>query len=80
MKAFIQGSYNGRLLFQAGWIVAAFLIPHVHVIAAAIPLLFPNFVIFYLQMKGKLVEPSERKNTPMDPDEDSEDHLESFEV
>lgn len=53
-KAFLQGSYNGRLLLQAGWIVAAFLIPHLHVIAAAIPLLFPNLTIFYLQCKGKL--------------------------
>ena len=46
MKAFIQGSYNGRLLLQAGWIVASFLIPHVNVFAAAIPLLFPNVTIF----------------------------------
>ena len=49
-------------------------------VAAAAPLLFPNLTIFYLQYKGKLVEPSERKNPPVDPDEESEDHLESFEV
>ena len=80
MKAFIQGSYNGRLLLQAGWVVAAFLIPHVHVVAAAAPLLFPNLVIFYLQFKGRLVEPSERKNTPAADDEEPEDHLGTFEV
>ena len=80
MKAFIQGSYNGRLLLQAGWIVVAFLVPHFHVIAAAIPLLFPNVTIFYLQSKGKLVTPSERKNPPADEQEEPEDHLGSFEV
>ena len=80
MKSFIQGSYNGRLLLQAGWVVAAFLIPHVNVIAAAIPLLFPNLVIFYLQYKGKLVTPSERTAAPADDSEEPEDRLESFEV
>ena len=80
MKAFIQGSYNGRLLLQAGWIVAAFLIPHLSVVAAAAPLLFPNLTIFYLQSKGKLVEPSERKNPPADDSDEPEDHLGAFEV
>lgn len=81
MKAFIQGSYNGRLLLQALWILAAFLISHINVIAAAVPLLFPNAVIFYLQSKGKLVEPSERKNSePVESDDEPEDHLGSFEV
>ena len=80
MKSFIQGSYNGRLLLQAGWVVAAFLIPHVNVIAAAVPLLFPNLVIFYLQYKGKLVTPSERTAAPADDSEEPEDRLESFEA
>ena len=80
MKSFIQGSYNGRLLLQAGWIVAAFLIPHLSVVAAAAPLLFPNLTIFYLQSKGKLVEPSERKNPPADDADEPEDHLGAFEV
>ena len=80
MKAFIQGSYNGRLLLQAAWIVVAFMVPHLHVIAAAVPLLFPNLTIFYLQMKGKLVEPSQRKNPPAEEQEEPEDRLESFEV
>lgn len=80
MKSFIQGSYNGRLLLQAGWVVAAFLIPHTHLIAAAAPLLFPNLTIIYLQMKGKLVEPSERKNPPAEDEDEPEDHLGPCEV
>ena len=80
MKAFIQGSYNGRLFLQAGWIVAAFLIPHTHVVAAAAPLLFPNLTIIYLQLKGKLVEPSERKNPPAEDEEEPEDYLGPLEV
>lgn len=80
MKAFIQGSYNGRLLLQAGWIVAAFLIPHVNVIAAALPLLFPNLTIFYLQSKGKLVSPSDRTDVPAEIPEDEETPLGPFEV
>ena len=83
MKAFIQGSYNGRLILQAGWIVAAYLMPWVNVFAAAIPLLFPNLMIFYLQARGKLVTPSERKNPPpeeMEDEEESEDHKGPFEV
>ena len=80
MKSFIQGSYNGRLLLQAGWIVAAYLMPWFNVIAAAIPLLFPNLSIYYLQARGKLVTPSERKNPPPEEMEESEDHKGSFEV
>lgn len=80
MKAFIQGSYNGRLLLQAAWIVVAFVVSHINVIAAALPLLFPNLTIFYLQSKGKLVTPSDRKNPPADEAEEPEDHLGTFEV
>ena len=74
MKAFIQGSYNGRLLLQAGWIVASYMMPWTNVFAAAIPLLFPNLMIFYLQARGKLVTPSERKNPPPEEMEELEDH------
>ena len=80
MKSFIQGSYNGRLLLQAGWVVAAFLIPYVNVIAAAAPLLFPSLTLIHLQLKGKLVEPSERKNPPAEEQEEPEDQLGPFEV
>lgn len=80
MKAFIQGSYNGRLMLQAAWVVIAMLVPHFQVIASAAPLLFPNLTIFYLQSKGKLVEPSDRKNPPAEEQEEPEDQLESFEV
>ena len=80
MKSFIQGSYNGRLLLQAGWIVAAYMMPWFNVFSAAIPLLFPNLMIFYLQARGKLVTPSERKNPPPEEMEEVEDHKETFEV
>ena len=80
MKAFIQGSYNGRLLLQAGWIVAAYLIPWINVFAAAVPLLFPTLTIFFLQSRDKLVTPSERKNPPPEEVEEIEDHKDSFEV
>ena len=79
MKAFIQGSYNGRLLLQAGWVVAAYLMPWANVFAAAIPLLFPNLMIFYLQARGKLVTPSERKNPPPEALEELEDYNGPFE-
>ncbi len=79
MKARMQLSYNLRLLLQAGWVVLAFLSPHLSVLAAAPPLLFPTVIIFYLQRKGTLVEPSERKN-PVDEEDESDDRLESFEV
>jgi len=80
MKALIQGSYNGRLLLQAGWIVAAYLMPWVNVFAAAIPLLFPTLIIFYLQARGKLVTPSERKNPPPEEMDEMEDRKGPFEV
>ena len=79
MKAFIQGSYNGRLLLQAGWIVAAYLMPWTNVFAAAIPLLFPNLMIFYLQARGKLVTPSDRKNPPPEEMEELEEYKGPFE-
>lgn len=80
MKAFIQGSYNGRLMLQAAWVVIAILVPHFQVIASAAPLLFPNLTIFYLQSKGKLVEPSQRTAAPVRDEDEPEDRLETFEV
>ena len=80
MKAYIQGSYNGRLLLQAGWIVAAYMMPWVNLFTAAVPLLFPNLTIFILQARGKLVTPSERKRSADDDMEDLEEHKGSFEV
>lgn len=77
MKARFQLSYNGRLLAQAVWVVIAFLLPCFHAVAAAIPLLFPTVVIYCLQMKGKLVTPSERKKPPA---EEQADRQDTFEV
>ncbi len=57
MKAKFQLSYNARMLLQAGWAVAAFLVPGLHFIAGAAPVLFPKITILYLQAKGRLLPP-----------------------
>ena len=87
LKARIQLSYNGRLIFQAAWVLIAFLAPCFNTLAAAIPLLFPTAVIYFLQSRGKLVDPSERPPVPSvdreaaeGSEEESEDSLNSFEV
>lgn len=89
LKARIQLSYNGRLIFQAAWVLIAFLVPCFSALAAAIPLLFPTVVIFFLQSRGMLVDPSERPPVASvdredvegsEETEDSEDSLNSFEV
>lgn len=53
IKARFQISYNGRLIFQAAWVVAAFLLSSLNMIAATVPLLFPAIVIFFLHSRGK---------------------------
>lgn len=80
MKARMQMSYNLRLLLQAGWVVVAFAAPYFNVLAAAVPLLFPSVIIFFLLRQGKLVEPSERKNPEHLDEEEGEEHLENFEA
>lgn len=85
MRQKFQTSYNLRLIIQAAWVVAAFLIPQVHFVAGALPVLFPNVVIFFLQSRGKLV-PNDEKPTAGEagktiPEEDEpEDHPGPFEV
>lgn len=59
MKARFQLSYNIRMVIQAGWVVACFLIKPIHFVAGAAPILFPNIVIFYLQFTGKLMPKDE---------------------
>ena len=81
MKGRMQISYNIRLLVQAGWVVAAFFVPFINVIAAGAPLLYPTVIILILQRMGKLVSPSERKSSDVPKDEEEEeDKLETFEV
>lgn len=83
LKAKVQGSYNLRILFQAAWVAAAFFIPFVNVIAAAIPLLFPTAVIYSLQITGRLMpkdaSPAPHRERTAE-EEPGEDHLNSFEV
>lgn len=80
MKARFQLSYNIRMALQAVWVVVCFAVPQIHFIAGAVPILFPNVVIFYLQSKGKLTAPSTRTASPAPSEEEPEDHLNSFEV
>ena len=79
IKARFQLSYNIRLFIQALWVVAAFLIPQIHFIAGAAPVLFPNVVLIWLQTRNKLVSPSERTDVPAS-EEEPEEHLGSFEI
>ena len=85
MRQKFQMSYNVRLLLQAAWVIAAYLIPQVHFVAGALPVLFPNVVIFFLQSRGKLVPNDEKPvagetgKAALEQDE-SEDHPGPFEV
>ena len=79
MKARFQLSYNVRLILQAGWVVLCLVLPQLHFIAGAAPVLFPNAVIFYLQRTNKLITNPENP-APKATDDEQEDHLESFEI
>ena len=84
MKQKFQLSYNIRLLLQAAWVVACFLIPGIHFVAGAAPILFPNVVIYFLQAKGRLFPSGRQSPSPASapdlPEDEPEDHLNSFEV
>lgn len=80
MKAKFQLSYNARMALQAVWVILAIVVSHINAVAGALPLLFPNAVIFFLQSRGKLVQPSQRKNPEIIEEDEPEDHLGSFEV
>lgn len=79
MKAKVRGSYNLRKIIQILWVVAAFLIPGINVLAAAIPLFFPNVVIYYLQFRGKLFpkeeEPSKIAPAPAPQEPETEEDV-----
>lgn len=53
MKARFQLSYHARLMTQAAWVVAAFLLPCFNAVAAAIPLLFPTATIYLTSLRIK---------------------------
>ena len=79
MKAKFQRSYNARMSLQAGWTVIAFLVPGLHFIAGAAPVLFPKVTILYLQAKGKLLPPDpprpETKESTEEPAASSDENL-----
>ena len=70
MKAKFQLSYNVRMIIQAGWTVAAFLIPGIHFVAGAAPVIFPKVTILYLQAKGKLLPPDPPSPAPTESTEE----------
>lgn len=72
MKARFQLSYNIRMLIQAGWIVIAFLVPQIHFIAGAVPILFPKVTLLYLQTRGKLL-PQDPPRSSAEASEPAED-------
>ena len=72
MKAKFQLSYNARMVLQAGWAVAAFLIPGIHFIAGAAPILFPKVTILALQATGRLM-PKEEQTPATQTQEKTED-------
>lgn len=83
LKAKVRASYNLRIFIQAAWVAAAFFIPFLNVIAAAIPLLFPTAVVYFLQVTGKLMPKSDApavKRETVSEDENPDDNLNSFEV
>lgn len=80
MRRRFQFSYNLRLILQAAWVVACYLIPQIHFVAGAAPILFPNLVIFYLQFRSKLVSPGTAAKASPPEDPEPPERLESFEV
>ena len=55
MKARFQMSYNIRLLIQAAWIVVCFFLrDKIHFFASAAPVFYPNIVLVFLQLTGRL--------------------------
>lgn len=93
VKTRVRNGYNLRKLLQILWVIAAFLMPWVNVLAAMIPLFFPNVVIYYLQVKGKLFPADSSASVsaaepaapaapaePAEASEDTEDDLGPFEA
>ena len=86
VKTRVRNGYNLRKLLQVLWVIAAFLIPGVNVLSAMIPLFFPNVVIYYLQVKGKLfpadsgTQKPAAPAVPAEPAEEAEEDLGPFEA
>lgn len=85
VKARVRSGYTVRKVIQILWVIVAFLIPGVNVLAAMIPLFFPNVVIYYLQVKGKLFPAEESTADHTSPaasavQEEPEDEPGPFEV
>lgn len=77
MQAKFQLSYNARMILQAGWVVISFLVPQIHFIAGAAPVIFPKLTILYLQFTGKLMPPDPPREKNEEEPEPSSDENES---
>ena len=62
IKTWVQLSYSSRMILQCAWVVLAAILPCFHLIASALPLLFPTVVIIVMRKNKNLVDP-ERKDT-----------------
>ena len=71
LKAKVQASYNGRLLMQGLWVLAAVLAPCFQPVASVLPLLFPNLLIYVRQAAGK--KKSEPSSGPSEPNPEGPD-------
>ena len=79
VKTRVRNGYNLRKLLQILWVI---------VLSAMIPLFFPNVVIYYLQMKGKLFPAEDAAARPAAPaapaeapvEEETEEDLGPFEA
>ena len=67
----MQASYNGRLLMQGLWVLAAVLAPCFQPMASVLPLLFPNLLIYARQAAGK--KKSEPPSGPSEPNPEGPD-------
>jgi len=75
-KAYLQASYQYRLLFQAAWCILSIAVSYINPFAALIPLLFPRIVILFTQIKGRKASEQSNIKQPL-PEEsikENEDH------
>lgn len=64
VKRGVQAGYTKRLLVQGIWVVIAALVPFINTVCGLIPLLFPKFAIYLLQITGKLALTQKTRISP----------------
>ena len=66
MKMKFQVSYNARMLIQGIWVIVALLVPQLDVVAGAVPLLFPHFIIITMGRKGMIPPAARKEDAPQE--------------